>query len=114
MKERLESLKWVVMAGEALEAGDVGRWRAQHGDGARLVNLYGTSETTMAKLCYMVEEGDERRRTIPIGKPIPGAQVFIADAHGKLCPPEKVGEIYIGTPYRSHGYYQQEILLLQY
>ena len=106
VEEKFADLQWVVLAGEALQPGDVGRWKER--SPARLVNLYGTSETTMAKFCYLVADGDEHRRAIPIGKPIPGADAFIADPQGRPCPPERVGEIYIATPYRSLGYYNDE------
>ncbi len=104
--ERFDDLKWVVMAGEALQPGDVARWKER--GAARLVNLYGTSETTMAKFCYLVADEDDQRRAIPVGKPIPGTHAFIADAQGKPCPKGIAGEIYIATPYRSLGYYNDE------
>ncbi len=103
----LGSLRQVVMAGEALLPADVGRWKAVHGERVELINLYGTSETTMAKFSYRVREGDEQRPSIPIGKPIRGAAAIIVDEKGKPCSPKVVGEIYIRTPYRSLGYYNQ-------
>ena len=103
----LGSLRQVVMAGEALLPADVGRWKAVHGERVELINLYGTSETTMAKFSYRVREGDERRPSIPIGKPIPGAEAMLLNRKGEPCVAGTVGEIYIRTPYRSLGYYNQ-------
>jgi amino acid adenylation domain-containing protein len=101
----LPSLRYVLMSGEPLLPADVKRWQERQGTSTRLVNLYGPSETTMTKLVYFVEPADGDRRTIPIGKPMPGARALVLDPHGKVCPPRAVGEIYIRTPYRSLGYY---------
>ncbi len=105
--EELQSLRYVVMAGEALLGRDVAKWKAVYGERVGLVNLYGTSETTMAKFSYRVAAGDEQREVMPIGKPIDGAQALILDERAEPCKRGVVGEIYIRTPYRSLGYYKQ-------
>ena len=70
------SLRWVVLAGEALLPADVKRWVEVFGERIRLVNLYGPTETTVTKLCYFVEAADAERPSVPIGKPIPGADAW--------------------------------------
>jgi amino acid adenylation domain-containing protein len=99
------SLRWVVLAGEPLLPADVKRWVEIFGDRIRLVNLYGPTETTVTKLCYFVEPADADRPSIPIGKPIPGADVLVVNSKNKQSRPGVAGEIYIRTPYRSLGYY---------
>src|SRR5262249_507324 len=103
--DRLKGLRYILMAGEVLSSADVGRWMDVFGERVQLINLYGTSETTMAKFCHFVTSADRQRRTVPVGKPIEGAKAIIVDEKGRPCPPGAVGEIYIRTPYRSHGYY---------
>jgi len=105
--DQFQALRYVLLAGEALLPADVGRWREVFGDRVKLINLYGTSETTMAKFIYEVQPGDEKRRSVPVGKPMPGARALIVDEDGGECRPGAIGEIYISTPYRSHGYYKQ-------
>lgn len=105
--DQFRALRYVLLAGEALLPSDVGKWREVFGDRVKLINLYGTSETTMAKFNYEVQPGDEKRRSVPVGKPMPGARALIVDEDGRACPPGAIGEIYIRTPYRSHGYYKQ-------
>ncbi|MGK7916465.1 MAG: phosphopantetheine-binding protein, partial [Prochloraceae cyanobacterium] len=78
-----------------------------YGERIQLVNLYGASETTMTKFFYFVQPDDRQRRSIPIGKPMDGATALVMDAQGRVCPSGMVGEIYIRTPYRTLGYYQQ-------
>ena len=99
------ALRYILMAGEPLLSSDVARWVDIYQDRVQLINLYGTSETTMAKFYYCVKTTDKDRRTIPIGKPIEGAQALILNQNGKPCAPGVAGEIYIRTPYRSLGYY---------
>ena len=105
--EQLSALRYILMAGEVLQPADVKRWMAVYGERVQLINLYGTTETTMAKFSYLVREADTERRFIPIGKPMPGARAVLVDEQGKPCAAGMVGEIYIRTPYRSLGYYNQ-------
>ncbi|HET6978720.1 MAG TPA: amino acid adenylation domain-containing protein [Pyrinomonadaceae bacterium] len=103
--ELCRDLKYILMAGEPLLPADVKRWFDVFGDRIQLINLYGTSETTMAKFIYFVKQPDQERRSIPIGQPMEGAAALIVDAKGRPCPHGAVGEIYIRTPFRSLGYY---------
>ncbi len=101
------ALKHVLLAGEPVLPSDVRKWTDVFGDRVQLVNLYGPSETTMTKLFYMIKPSDRDHRSIPIGKPMPGAKAMIIGPEGKPCPPGLVGEIYIRTPFRSLGYYNR-------
>jgi amino acid adenylation domain-containing protein len=101
------ALKNVLLAGEPVLPSDVRRWTEIFGDRIQLVNLYGPSETTMTKLFYPIKPSDRDRRSIPIGKPMPGAKAMIIGSDGNPCVPGAVGEIYIRTPFRSLGYYNR-------
>ena len=108
---RWNSLQHVLLSGEPLLPADVKRWYEVAGSNAgRLVNLYGPTETTMTKFVYVVEAADHLKRSIPIGKPMQGAKAVVVDKNGRVCPPWRVGELYIRTPYRSLGYYGQSQL----
>ena len=105
---RWNSLQHVLLSGEPLLPADVKKWYEVAGsDAGRLVNLYGPTETTMTKFVYMVEPADQSRKAIPIGKPMTGAKAVVVDKNGGVCPPWRVGELYIRTPYRSLGYFGQ-------
>jgi amino acid adenylation domain-containing protein len=105
--DQFRSLKHILLAGEPLLPGDIKRWINVYGERVQLVNLYGPTETTMTKFFYVVQRSDGERRSIPIGKPMEGARALVLDEKGVVCPPGRVGEIYIRTPFRSLGYYQQ-------
>ncbi|HKS09648.1 MAG TPA: amino acid adenylation domain-containing protein [Pyrinomonadaceae bacterium] len=100
-----EALRYVVMAGEPLYPADVKRWIETFGERIKLVNIYGTTETSVAKVAYEVKAEDVERPTVPVGKPIKGSAIMLMDVAGKPCRQGTVGEIYIRTPYRSFGYY---------
>lgn len=103
--DNLPALRHVVLAGEPLLPTDVGRWCDTFGDRIQLINLYGPTETTLTKLFHFVSVSDKDRRSIPIGRAMPGAGALVIDAQGRACAPGEVGEILIRTPYRAHGYY---------
>ena len=107
---KLLDLNYVLLAGEPLLPVDLVRWMDIYGERIQLVNLYGPSETTMTKLFYFIQPSDQERRSIPIGKPMQGATAVIVDEKQEICPPGMVGEIYIRTPYRTLGYYNQPAL----
>ena len=105
--DNFKSLKYILMAGEPLLPSDVKRWIDIFGERIQLINLYGTSETTMAKFAYFVKASDQERHSIPVGKPIDGAAAVVVDKRGRPCQTGMIGEIYIRTPYRALGYYNQ-------
>lgn len=108
--KQFQALKHILLAGEALLPADINRWHTVYQNRVQIVNLYGPSETTMVKFAYFVQPDDKDRRFIPIGTPILGAKAVLVDEKTQICPPGKIGEIYIRTPYRSLGYYNQPAL----
>ncbi|MEM8963782.1 MAG: amino acid adenylation domain-containing protein, partial [Acidobacteriota bacterium] len=70
---------------------------------AEIVNLYGPTETTLAK-CYLRVPDPPFPGVQPVGEAIPGAQAIVLRDDGRPCGIGEVGEIAIRTPYRSAGY----------
>ncbi len=98
------ALRHLLVAGEPLLACDVAAWRRLSGTQAETLNLYGPSETTLAKLFLRVGEVSENDRSVlPIGRPLPNTAVLILQDQ-RACASGEVGEICIATPYRSLGY----------
>jgi amino acid adenylation domain-containing protein len=102
----LPSLRYVLSAGDALFPSDVKRWYDVFGDGARLVNLYGPSETTMTKFFHFVRREDAEGERVPVGRPMPDTEGIIVE-DGRVCPPGIVGEILIRSPFAALGYFER-------
>lgn len=100
-------LRWILIAGEPLFGIDLQNWRKTvNGSQAELVNLYGPSETTLAKLFFRIGRINLASNAIvPVGKAIPDTQVLILD-NNELCPAGTAGEIHIKTTFASKGYYK--------
>jgi amino acid adenylation domain-containing protein len=109
-KDNFSDLKYILLSGEKIEPPDVASWYAEFQARTQLVNLWGTSETTLAKTCYFIKESDANRNRIPVGKPISGARVLVLDENMKLCDRLITGELYIATPFRTYGYYNDPLL----
>ncbi|MEP7183680.1 MAG: amino acid adenylation domain-containing protein, partial [Betaproteobacteria bacterium] len=93
----------VLFGGEASEP----RWvRAvlQAGPPARLLHVYGPTESTTFATWHEVRAVDPGETTIPIGRPIANTEVYILDPHGAPVPVGVPGEIFIGGPGLANGY----------
>lgn len=98
----LPALRWVFFAGEPLTDTLMEQWRATFGRSGNLVNLYGPTETTLAK-CFFVVPDEPMFGIQPVGRPLPNTQALILNGH-QLCGIGESGEIAIRTPFRSLGY----------
>lgn len=103
--ENFNDLKYILLAGERILPGELANWYQIFGSRIQLVNLYGPTETTLAKLFYYIQPSDINRNSIPIGSPIEGCKIMIVDEDMKLKDKGERGEIIIRTPYHSFGYF---------
>jgi amino acid adenylation domain-containing protein len=99
----LKHLRWTLFAGEALPAHLVQRWREAFPLAGEIANLYGPTETTLAKFYYHVPRA-VCPGTQPVGRPLPHTQGLVVNRSAQLCGIGEPGEIVIRTPYRSLGY----------
>ncbi|MCP5053157.1 MAG: non-ribosomal peptide synthetase, partial [bacterium] len=104
-KEQFKQLKYILFSGERIDPGDLVDWYDTFDDRIKLVNLWGTTETTMSKTCYFIDKSDLDRERIPVGQPIRGAGVLILDEDMEVCDDLVTGEITIRTPFMTHGYF---------
>ncbi|HMS71438.1 MAG TPA: amino acid adenylation domain-containing protein, partial [Baekduia sp.] len=99
----LPFLRWTVLAGEPLADVLIEQWRQRCGHSVAVANLYGPTETTLAR-CFERIEGEPDPGIQPVGRPIPDTQVLILNPSGVQCSANEVGEVVIRTPFRSRGY----------
>jgi len=102
-QRRAGSLRKLLLGGEALDAAT---WRhlAEAGT-VQFHNMYGPTECSVDATCGPVEGA------VPhIGRPMPGARVYLLDAHGEPVPIGVAGEIHIGGAGVARGYLGQSVL----
>jgi amino acid adenylation domain-containing protein len=99
----LPALRWVFHGGEPVLDTLVHRWRRAMPPSAGIVNLYGATETTMAK-CFSVVAPEPTPGAQPVGAPLPQTQALVLAGTDRLCGVNEPGEIVMRTPFRTRGY----------
>ena len=97
------AIRWVCVAGEPLTDVVVRAWRNRFPSNPGFVNLYGLTESSLAKCFYIVPEQVEPGLQ-PVGLSLPGTQALVFGPTGVPCGIGERGEIAIRTPYLSLGY----------
>ena len=105
---KLPDLGWVLLSGEFLHVSLVARWRRRFGRATRLVNLYGATEGTMVQFHHVIQPEDLQREFIPIGRPLTDVDVLLLDQNERPCLPGQAGEILVGGPALSLGYFRNQ------
>jgi amino acid adenylation domain-containing protein/non-ribosomal peptide synthase protein (TIGR01720 family) len=105
----LGGLRSVLFGGEQVDPGAV-RGLLSQGAPARLLHVYGPTESTTYASAYRVESVEEWAWTVPIGGPIDGTELYVLDGELELVPVGVVGELYIGGSGLARGYWGQASL----
>ncbi len=102
-EDALRTFSYMMLGGEAVSAQLVQRLHRIHPT-AKIVDVYGPSETTVWSTCADVTRGD-----VTIGTPITNTLVYILDGM-ELCGVGKAGELCIGGDGVARGYLNREDL----
>ncbi|WP_309890874.1 non-ribosomal peptide synthetase/type I polyketide synthase [Archangium sp.] len=100
----LSSLRSVVVGGEACPR-ELVRTHHEALPSTVLANEYGPTEATIWSTVHRTEPGGAG--PVPIGRPIPGARVYVLDAHLQPVPAGVPGELYVGGAGVARGYLQR-------
>jgi amino acid adenylation domain-containing protein len=108
-RRRLPSLRWVVLGGEPVNLADVEVWtRARIAPAARIVNMYGITETTVhVTFCDLTARSGQPAGppgTTPIGRPLAHLGVRLIDSDLRPVPAGTPGEIAVYGAGVSGGY----------
>lgn len=101
----LNAVRLVVFGGEALHPADLQSWTARTAGQARMVNMYGITETTVhvtAKEITQAEIDFEHRSVI--GTPLNHLETMVVDRYGRLCRDGIAGELLVTGTGVSSGY----------
>jgi amino acid adenylation domain-containing protein len=96
-------LRLLVVGSEKVSLEAFAAWR-DFAPGTRLINAYGTSETTITSTLYE-PEANVVGASLPIGRPIANTRVYVLDHRLEPVPTGLPGELYIGGTGVARGYY---------
>jgi amino acid adenylation domain-containing protein len=102
LQQRVPELKLWSCSGEVLPGELAQRFRAAM-PGARLLNIYGSSEVAADVTCHEVTASD-LGAAVAIGKPISNIQIYVVDEAGNPVPIGIRGEIFVGGEGLARGY----------
>ncbi|HEY2500377.1 MAG TPA: amino acid adenylation domain-containing protein, partial [Mycobacterium sp.] len=97
-------LATVVFGGEALEPQRLGTWLDNHPGLARLINMYGITETTVHASFREIVDADVDLKASPIGVPLAHLGFFVLDGWLWPVPAGVVGELYVAGAGLAYGY----------
>ncbi|HKT05813.1 MAG TPA: amino acid adenylation domain-containing protein [Rugosimonospora sp.] len=107
-------LRAVIFGGEALDFEVLAAWYAGHGDRAPvMVNMYGTTETTVHATHVALGSADCVRGGNLIGEPLPDLRAYVLDGAMRPVPPECTGELYLAGAGLARGYLGRAALTAQ-
>jgi myxalamid-type nonribosomal peptide synthetase MxaA len=96
-------LRYLFTGGDIVEPG-VLRRVLRNSPPRHLVHAYGPTECTTFSTTYLVENIEEDKQSVPIGRPIGNGQIYIVDSWLQPVPIGVVGEMYIGGDGVALGY----------
>jgi amino acid adenylation domain-containing protein len=100
----------LMLGGEALQGAALRDWRRRH-PGTPTVNHYGPTEATVGCTDYLLGPSDEQTgTTVPIGRPMAGARVYVLDRSLRPLPPGVTGELYVAGVRLALGYLRRREL----
>ena len=105
--EEAVALRAVMCGGEALTPDVVAEFGRR--SDAKLYNVYGPTETIIDSACWLCDK-TSADSTVPIGRPIPNARIYILDAALRPVPIGVAGELYIGGVSLARGYLNLPVL----
>ncbi|HLM55240.1 MAG TPA: amino acid adenylation domain-containing protein [Pyrinomonadaceae bacterium] len=100
-------LRLLVVGSERVLSESLAGWGEMAGAGTRLMNAYGTTETTITATLYQPAAGMEAAHAgpaLPIGRPIANTRAYILDPLMQPVPVGVVGELYVGGRGLARGY----------
>ncbi|KAF3885483.1 MULTISPECIES: non-ribosomal peptide synthetase [Nostocales] len=98
-------LRLIVSASEPLLSDVPAQWKLGFQHGARLINMFGQTETCGIVATYPIpSQQNNRVKIVPLGRPIANTQIYLLDEHMQPVPIGVPGELHIGGLGLARGY----------
>ena len=100
------SLRLVVTGSEKVSSAQLATWQGLAGEAIGWINAYGPTEATITTTIFEAsgELKHQGNGSVPIGRPIKNARVYILDQEMQPVPVGVWGELYIGGDGLARGY----------
>ncbi|KAF9346981.1 hypothetical protein BGX26_001500, partial [Mortierella sp. AD094] len=100
-----DSLRYVILAGEALSPALLRPWFQTHAvDSPHIVNMYGPTETAVYATYRRMMPEDCEMAISRIGRRLPDLKSYLLDSRGQPVPLGAVGELHVGGAGVTRGY----------
>lgn len=107
-REKLSTLNYLSVGGEALLPAVVQKWQEKFGLSSEIINVYGPTECTVLSSYFKVKSQiTDMQSSIPIGRPIANYEMYVVSADEQLCPVNVIGELCIAGAGLAAGYLHQ-------
>lgn len=105
------ALRYVILAGEALQPKNLARWFDANGQllatSPKLINMYGPTETTVYATYKEITAQDVASNKSNIGRGLPDLTLCVLNAAGQMQPIGVAGQLYVGGKGVARGYWQR-------
>ncbi len=99
----LAGLKKLLAGGDVLSLAHVRQVNASL-SGCQLINGYGPTEGTTFSVCHTLTQASDVDASVPIGRPISNARIYVLDGGLQPVPTGIAGELYIAGEGLARGY----------
>jgi amino acid adenylation domain-containing protein len=102
-----DSLRLLIVGSERVLSESLDEWSRIASPRTRLLNAYGTTETTITATLYQPRKETEEAHAgaaLPIGRPVANARTYILDQFMQPVPVGVVGQLFIGGRGVARGY----------
>ncbi len=104
MGGKAQRIRTLILGGEDLKRDLVAAIQDQFPPQARIYNEYGPTEATVGCMIHRFDAAADLATSVPIGRPIANARIYLLDDDGEPVPAGLTGEICIGGPGVALGY----------
>jgi amino acid adenylation domain-containing protein len=103
------SLRLIVIGSEKAALEKLADWHKLPIGKPQLINAYGTTETTITTTTHLCcpWQTEPTPRSVPVGRPIANAKIYVLDSNLQLMPPGAPGELCIAGDLLARGYLSQ-------